>query len=141
MKTYKSKFGYRFVGFVTLILGLIMGILVIKNEPMRVFLSVGVISIVVYTVILYLNFSTIYIIDQGILTVKCGIFYHKRFDISKIKSISKTGNIIASPAPSMDRIALTYGVYDVIILSPKNKMEFTQELTRINPVIENKLLG
>jgi hypothetical protein len=141
MKTYKSKFGYRIVIFITLILGSIMGILVLKNEPLEVFLPIGGISIVVYTVVLYLNFSTIYIIDKGILTVKCGIFYHKRFDISKIKSISKTGNIIASPAPSMDRIALTYGVYDVIILSPKKKMEFTQELTRINPAIKNKLLG
>ena len=141
MKTYNSKFGYRIVGFVTLILGSIMGVLAFKNEPLRVFLSVGGISIVVYAVLLYLNFSTIYSIDKGILIVKCGIFYHKRFDISKIKSISKTGNIIASPAPSMDRIALTYGIYEVIVLSPKNKMEFAQDLTRINPKIVNKLLG
>lgn len=128
------------VGFVTLILGLIIGTLVVKNEPFGVFQSTGGISIVVYAVLLYLNFSTIYIIDKGILTVKCGIFYHKRFDISKITSIYKTGDIIASPAPSLDRIALTYGEYDVIILSPKNKMDFARELTRINPTIENKLL-
>lgn len=128
------------VGFVTLILGLIISTLVFNNEPFGAFLSVGGISIVVYAVVLYLNFSTVYNIDKGILTVKCGIFYHKRFDISKIKSIYKTGNIIASPAPSLDRIALTYGEYDIIILSPKNKMDFARELTRINPAIKNKLL-
>ena len=128
------------VGFVTLILGLIISTLVFNNEPFGAVLSVGGISILVYAVVLYLNFSTVYIIDKGILTVKCGIFYHKRFDISKIKSINKTGNIIASPAPSLDRIALTYGEYDIIILSPKNKMDFARELTRINPAIKNKLL-
>ena len=128
------------VGFVTLILGLIISTLVFNNEPFGAVLSVGGISIVIYAVVLYLNFSTVYNIDKGILTVKCGIFYHKRFDISKIKSIYKTGNIIASPAPSLDRIALTYGEYDIIILSPKNKMDFARELTRINPAIKNRLL-
>ena len=86
------------------------------------------------------NFSTEYIIaETGILKVKCGFLYDKHFDIHKIKSVANTSNMISSPAPSLDRIELTYGKFDIIVISPKDKFGFARELTKVNPKIENKL--
>lgn len=140
MKTYKSKFGYGIIGFMTLLFLSILGYMIFQNESLAAILSVGGICLSAYVFFLYLNFSTEYTItDKGILNVKCGIFYNKRFDINKIKSITKSNNFISSPAPSSDRIELAYGKYDLIIISPKDKVGFANELIRINPKIENKL--
>ena len=128
------------MGFLTLLFLSILGYMIYKNEPLEAILSVAGIHLLVYGFCLYLNFSTEYAItDNGILKVKCGFAYNKSFDINKIKSISKSNNLISSPAPSLDRIELTYGKFDLIIISPKNKMEFANDLKKINPKIENKL--
>lgn len=140
MKTYKSKFGFGILVFITIIFGLIMGYMVYQNEPSEAILSVSGILIIVYGFCLHLNFSTEYAIaHDGTLKIKCGIFYNRQFDINKIKSVSKSNNLISSPAPSLDRIELAYGKFDTIVISPKDKIGFAEELIRINPNIENKL--
>ncbi|MFB9052707.1 PH domain-containing protein [Formosa undariae] len=140
MTIYKSEFGYRLIGFLTVLLLSINGFMIFKNEPIEAILSVGGIHLLVLSFFLYLNFSTAYTIHgNGILNVKCGFTYNRSFDINKIKSISKSNNLISSPAPSMDRIELTYGKFDFIIISPKDKLQFAKELTKINPNIENRL--
>jgi len=140
MKTYKLKFGFEIMIFLTLLFGGIIVFMTYQREPFEAILSVGGIFLLVYGLFLYLTFSTEYTITEtGILKVKCGFLYNKRFDINKIKSIAKTGNLISSPAPSLDRIQLTYGKFDVIVISPKDKNGFARELTKVNPKIENKL--
>lgn len=140
MNTYKSKIGIKIIMFLTLVLSTIILFMVFQNEPVEQILSVSGIFLGVYALYLYINFSTEYTItEDGILNVKCGFFYNKRFDINKIKSIAKTCNLISSPAPSLDRIELIYDEYDIIVLSPKNKIGFARELIKVNPKIENKL--
>jgi len=140
MKTYKSKFGFEIMIFLTLLFGGIIVFMTYQREPFEAILSVGGIFLLVYGLFLYLNFSTEYTITEtGILKVKCGFLYHKRFDINKIKSVARTGNLISSPAPSLDRIELTYGKFEVIVISPKDENGFARELTKVNPKIVNKL--
>ncbi|WNH11832.1 PH domain-containing protein [Thalassobellus suaedae] len=140
MKTYKSKFGYKIMVFLALLFCSIIGFMVYKNESLKAIILVGGIFSLVYGLFLYLNLSTEYTLtNDGVLKVKYGFFYNKRFDISKIKTIAKTNNLISSPAPSLDRIELTYGEFDLIIISPKDKIGFAQELTKVNPKIVNKL--
>ena len=140
MKTYKSKFGFEIMIFLTLLFGGIILFMTYQKESFKVILSVGGIFIVVYGLFLYLNFSTEYTITEtGISKVKCGFLYNKHFDIHKIKSVANTSNMISSPAPSLDRIELTYGKFDIIVISPKDKFGFARELTKVNPKIENKL--
>jgi len=62
-----------------------------------------------------------------------------KIDISSIRKIEATNNIISSPAASFDRLEIFYKTYESIIVSPKNKDEFLSDLTRINPKIEIKL--
>ena len=142
MKSYKSKFGYEILIFLTLLFGGVMLFMILQDKPFYQIMSVGVTFILVYVLFLYLNFSTEYTITEtGILKIKCGFLYNKNFEINKIKSIAKISNLISSPAPSLDRIELTYGTYDSIIISPKEKIAFANDLTRVNPKIENKLIS
>ena len=140
MKTYKSKFGFEIIIFLLLIFWAIIILMLFQSESLEAILSVSGIFLLVFGLFLHLNFSTEYTITEaGILKVKCGFIYNKRFDISKIKSIAKTGNLFASPAPSLDRIELAYGKYDIIIISPKDKDGFARDLIKVNPNIKNKL--
>ena len=128
------------MGFLTVFFLSIIGYMIYKNEPVEAILSVAGIHLLVYGFCLYLNFSTEYtIMDNGILKVRCGFVYNKSFDINKIKSIVKSNNLVSSPAPSIDRIELAYGKFDLIIISPKYKRKFANDLTKINPKIDNKL--
>jgi hypothetical protein len=140
MATYKSKFGYEIIIFLTIVFGAIIGFMAYLNEPIKAIVSVCGIFALVYGFFLYLNFSTEYTITKdNLLKVKCGFIYNKLFDIDKIKSIKKSNNLISSPAPSLDRIELTYGQFGLIVISPKEKFEFANELTKMNQKIENKL--
>lgn len=94
---------------------------------------------VLYAIILYLFFNTTYTIEGKILSIKCGFITYKPIDIMTIKSIAKSSNIISAPAASFDRIEISYGKYDEVILSPKDKHLFAQHLVSINPNIQNKL--
>ena len=140
MKTYQSKFGFKLMLLLTFLFGAILGFMIYQDAPFEAIFTVVGIFLAIYLFVLYLNFSTTYTItDSGILNVKSGFVYNQRFDIQKIKSVAKTSNIMSSPAPSLDRIELTYGKFNIIVLSPKDKIEFARELKKVNPNIENKL--
>lgn len=74
------------------------------------------------------------------LHIKIGHFTYAKIDISQIRKIQKTRNIISSPASSMDRLEVYYNQYDSLIISPKNKHDFVEQLSSINPKIEVDLI-
>ena len=80
--------------------------------------------------------TTYYIINGNDLTVKCGFMVCMTIKIVKIKKIKETNNPLSSPAASLDRIAIYYNNTDSTMISPKDKMEFINQLTNINSKIE-----
>ena len=141
MKRYSSKFGYETVIFMTILYGGILGFMMYQKEPLEAILTLGGIFFLTYLFILYVNFSTQYIITNNrTLIVKCGFFYKKELEILKIKTIDKTNTLVSSPATSLDRIELTYGKFNSLIISPKDKIGFAKELTRIHPEIKNNVV-
>lgn len=94
---------------------------------------------VLFGFILHMFLNTKYTIKGEELQIQCGFIKYKPIKIQSMKKISKTNNIISSPAASFDRIEITYGKFEEIILSPKDKHKFADELLRINPDIINKL--
>ncbi|WP_424271630.1 PH domain-containing protein [Eudoraea sp.] len=103
----------------------------------------NVILILGFAFIIYLFLNIEYIIVERKLKIKCGFFYTKALNIDMIKSITRTNSIISAPAASLDRIELLYndnGKFDSIIISPKDKVNFTKELMKINPNIINKII-
>lgn len=124
----------------TLLFGAVIAFMMYFDEPFEALLAVGTIFATVIGLFLYINLDTRYTLTaDGLLDVRSGIFYHRRFDIGKIKSISESSNMISAPAPSLDRLELRYGQYDLIVVSPKDKSGFANELVKRNPYIENRV--
>ncbi len=85
-------------------------------------------------------FNTSYTIENGQLKIKLGFLLFRSIDVKDIKEISKTDNILSSPAPSFDRIEIKHGNFKSVIISPKNKLSFAKDLTELNPEIKNRLI-
>ena len=85
----------------------------------------------------YLYFSTFYELtsDQK-LKIKIGFLYRKEIYIRSIKRIRKTKNHMASPALSGDRIEIQFNRYESVLISPKARAEFIDQLRKINPTIK-----
>lgn len=138
-KKYPSKVSYGLLVIIFLIFyGPLAPELIHGELNGKILGLIGFLSLL-FIFILHLFFRTYYTIWNDQLKIQCGLFSYKPIDIKQIKEISKTKNIIASPAPSFDRIEIKYGKFDKIIISPKDKLNFAEELTKINPNIKNNL--
>lgn len=85
--------------------------------------------------IAHLFLSTSYQIESNSLKIKSGFLYNKTIDIGSIRSISETRNPLSSPATSIDRLEIKYGKYDSVLVSPKEKSAFINQLQELNPAI------
>jgi len=89
--------------------------------------------------ILHMFCNTSYKIEKEKLHIKCGFFKYNPVNIREMKKVSKSSNIISSPAASFDRIEIKYGKFEELIISPKHKTKFVEDLQKINPEIINNL--
>ena len=98
------------------------------------------IMIAAFALIMYLLYDTNYIITQGNLKVHSGFIVNKNIPIPEIKSIKKTDSILSAPAASLtDRIEVFYGNSKSIVISPKDKQSFVEELLKQNLEIKVEL--
>ncbi len=89
---------------------------------------------------MYLVYGISYDMSDGhTLKVRAGLFYKINVPIEHIHTIEKTNSILSAPASSLKRIEIKYNKYDSVVISPKNREEFIQELLKINPNITVKL--
>ena len=95
--------------------------------------------IILFGFVLHMFLNTTYKIEKGKLYIKCGFFNYNPVNIGEMKKVSKSSNIISSPAASFDRTEITYGKFDELIISPKYKTKFVEDLQKINPGIINNL--
>ncbi|NNT70588.1 PH domain-containing protein [Flavobacterium sp. IMCC34852] len=125
MKVYRSKIDWWLiiVIFIVFCYPMIEGLL--SKDYVVFSVSFGVLSLV------FLMFKSIkYKIDGENL-----IIWWKKIDIKSIKKIYSTHNPLSSPALSLDRIAVVYNKYDEVLISPKEREAFIQELLKVNPNI------
>jgi hypothetical protein len=130
MKVYKSKIDWWLL-IPFLILVCFGFSLVLNYDKMGWVIIVSTIAFVVFMYI-----STSYVVVDSKLIVKSMFIVHEAIEISSIKKIYQTKNPLSSPALSIDRIALVYNKYDEILISPRKKAEFINELRKLNPNIE-----
>ena len=138
-KKYQSKVSYGLLTFIFLVIyGPLIPNLIRGELNEKMIGTIGFLSLV-FAFVLHLFLKTEYTIDNNKLKIKCGLFRYKPIEIDDINEVSKTNNITSSPAPSFDRIEIKYGKFNEIIISPKNKVDFANELTKINPKIKNNV--
>lgn len=76
---------------------------------------------------LWLITSTYYVLGGTTLLVKSGPFRWE-VPITQITSITPTSSPLSSPALSLDRLRIDYGHRQSILISPKDKERFLEEL-------------
>ena len=76
---------------------------------------------------LWLLLSTHYTLGHGQLVVRSGPFKW-RIPVAEITSITPTSNLLSSPALSLDRLRIDYGVGKSVMISPRNKEKFVKDI-------------
>lgn len=99
--------------------------------------SCTLLIVLVWLALFLLIYPTKYIIDGDNLLIRCG-FQRKRISISQIIYVRRSHNLLASPALSVDRLEIVFkGKYtDSILISPRNRIDFVEDLKAINPDID-----
>lgn len=95
----------------------------------------GVILVIFLVFILACVFYIHYDIEDTKLTVHSFPLLKKSYDLMDLKVIASTHNPISSPASSLDRLELTFGNGDTVIISPKQKSDFLDALYQVNSKI------
>ena len=138
-RKYTSKVSYGLLTFIFLVFFTPLIPSLMNDGVNTKMFGVVLVLIIVFAFILHMFLKTEYTIDNNKLKIRCGPFSYKPIAITDIKEIFKTKSIISSPAPSFDRIEITYGEFDTIIISPKDKLNFSKDLSKINPNIKNNI--
>jgi hypothetical protein len=86
--------------------------------------------------IAHLFLNTYYLIDAQVLAIRSGVLVNMKVSIHDIKEIVETRDAISSPALSLDRLYIRYHRQSDVIVSPKDKEGFIQQLLLINPSIK-----
>jgi hypothetical protein len=131
MVTYRSKIGPELFVPISIVFGVIVMIMIINEAWLGVLLILLIVAFVSHMLL-----TTYYVVEGYTLAIKCGFLYNLKIDISTIKKIKETNNALSSPAASLDRLEVSYGRFDDVMISPKDKAKFIGHLTQINPSIE-----
>ncbi len=131
---YKSKIGLEIVIPLAALLGAVL-VATLSGNPSWL----GVVIVLCFVgFVVHMFMTTDYSITGNDLTVRCSFLFNKTIDINTIKRISETNNPLSSPAISLDRLEIRYGVSNSVMISPQRKQEFINALRTINPNIEVK---
>lgn len=130
-KVYHSKIGLELIIPIAIIL--IIGFKNIIKEPK---LAAIIFLAILIVFMIYIFTSIKYTIENQNLNIKAGFLINEDINILSIQKISKSNNILSAPAASLDRLEIIYGNKNSILISPKNKAEFIDEIKKINPNFE-----
>ncbi len=126
MKIYKSKVDW----WLIILIGCVFGYPIIDGILTNEYFLSAIFAFVL--VLFFLLSKTIrYKIEGENLMI-----WNTKIEIKSIRKIYRTNNPLSSPALSLDRLAIVYNKFDEIIISPKERNEFIDELLKINPSIE-----
>ena len=96
----------------------------------------GVLVLTILTLLIYMLFKmTYYTIDENKLIIRSFFIVNKKVDVQSIKIVRESRNPISAPAASLDRLEVISTV-DSVLISPKDKNAFIEEITTINPRIK-----
>lgn len=126
MKIYKSKVDW----WLIILIGCVFGYPIIDGILTNEYFLSAIFAFVL--VLFFLLSKTIkYRIEGENLMI-----WNTKIEIKSIRKIYRTNNPLSSPALSLDRLAIVYNKFDEILISPRERNEFIDELLKINPSIE-----
>ncbi len=108
----------------TLIIG--QGIFLMEQTNVWFFLFHLTLAILIYLFIVRIQ----YIITADQIIIKMGPFSYRKIDIATIRKMELSNNPLSAPAASLQRIAIHYNKWGYILVSPKNRAEFIDEVEK-----------
>jgi len=132
-KVYKSKISLGIVIFLVIVLGGVSALMITG----RIWVGLAF-NLIIAGFVLYVMTGFSYTIDGVNLIIKGGFRWKASIEIKTITKIAETNNPISSPAASLDRLAIYYNSRNAVMISPKDKKSFVEDLLKINPAIEVK---
>lgn len=129
MKIYKSKLDWWLVVLILTVTVCPVVLAIMEREYAAIVISGFTLSLIGLTF-----YYTRYKIKGQQLIV-----WWTKIDINSIKKIEKSNSFLSAPALSLDRIEISYNKYDSILISPKDKQGFVDELLKVNPSIDVRI--
>ena len=108
---------------------LIWGLMLLGAVPALLKPGKGQLMIMI-AVILFVGwiwFVTGYEISENELKIRCGPF-RQRISLQEIKEIKRTRSPLSSPACSLDRMEIKYGISKRVMISPADKENFIKAI-------------
>ncbi|MEI2406308.1 PH domain-containing protein [Niallia taxi] len=109
--------------------------LVEKPADLLIILLVIFGAIMVPLFMLWMWFTTYYILNEENLIIKYGPF-KSTIPLQSINTVKKTNNPLSSPALSLKRVEIFYDKYNSVFISPVDRDEFIALLCKRFPQIE-----
>lgn len=114
----------------------IIGVCFVTTLPAGILPAILTLGPVVLLIAVLMT-SLRYVIDGNTLYVRTIPFTRgTAYDLQKLQSISPTRTLLSSPAWSMRRIKLDFGVGMPLVISPAAQDLFIDEIRRINPNVK-----
>lgn len=130
-KVYRSKIDL----WIKILLILIVLSMSLPLASVESSIGEAIIPIVTTVFIFHLIYTTTYTIKKDLLIVKSSFLIYEEIQIESIRKIKETRTLVASPATSLDRLAILFGS-DMVIISPREKTEFIAHIQRLNPNVK-----
>lgn len=134
---FKSKIGWNIL-IPTLALVLVVGFLPIFQDDVSTASVLVAFAMVLMAGIIILPpfINTTYTITaQGVLEIRSSFWYRQSIPIQDITKIKPSSSWLASPAPSLDRLAIHHGKFSMTLVSPEDKIGFIEALKSHNSSI------
>ena len=99
------------------------------EDSSAIMLWAGVVPMVLTCALMvWIYISTYYWLDDDMLRIRCGPF-RCNVAYSSITSVQETRSLWSSMALSLDRIEIKYGKGSAVMISPKEKQDFLEQLS------------
>lgn len=131
MKRYYSSINWWLALFLAISLGWPFGIALFHGVWWLIIILGFTIAAIIH---MYLN--TYYEIKEESLIIRSGFFRYATISIASIKKVRPSFSPLASAALSLDRLEISYGKFDSVLISPKEKEAFIHALMDLNPEIQ-----
>lgn len=139
-KSEKTIFIYFVFGILISVFGIMIFAYTNEKDPIGVLFGMGIIGIIT-GFLLHCFFNTNYTIYKTELKYQCG-FIKGEIPIDKIRKIEYNNSIFVAITLKLGwshkGLIIHYNQFDDLFISPKNRDQFTLELTQLNPNITIK---
>lgn len=129
--TYPTKIGLELILPLIVVFGISSALLIYHEAWVGLLINMTAIVGICYVCI-----HTTYTIEGNVLCIKSPLILPIIIDIESIQKIQESRDPMSSPAGSLDRLEIIYGETDRVLISPKCKKEFLQQLREVKPGLE-----